>query len=202
MAITAWRRAALGAFWAFSALLLAGCVRPTAPVDFPPIGFTDRVLLPLDVARIDIVDETPPAPQPAPHVGHLFPTPPAAAARAWARDRLQAAGTADRVGRFTIQQASAIETRLPRTGGVRGAFTKDQTERYDVGIEVRFELLAGDGSQDGFVSARAERARTVEEGTPPDELRRIWHYLTLDTMRELDQVLEAQIRGQLGRFLR
>lgn len=184
-------------------LLGAGCVpQPTAPVDFPAMRFSDRLLLPLDVARIDIIDESGQLPQPPPHIEHLFHTPPAAAARAWAEDRLQVAGTADRVARFVISRASAVETRLARTGGVRGAFTKDQTERYDVAIEVRLELRGGGGTQDGFATARAERARTVEEGISPGERKRVWYYLTLDVMNELDQVFEAQIRGQLARFLR
>ncbi|MEJ0072464.1 MAG: hypothetical protein WDO24_31495 [Pseudomonadota bacterium] len=115
------------------------------------------------MSRIEVVREYAP-PLRAPNVDHEFPVPPMRMAEQWAQDRLTAAGGPGEL-RYVIKRASVVETSLPRTTGIRGAFTNDQTQRYDAVVEVEIEVRNERGYRDGIVSARAERRQTARRGT-------------------------------------
>ena len=121
-------------------LLLAACTVAAPSQQFPDLTYSHLEPIRLDVARVDIVDEYRP-PLTAPNVDHRAPVPPAQAARNWASDRLIVSGGGARRAVFTIQEAPIIETELDRTTGLRGAFTKDQSERYDATVAVRLEIF-------------------------------------------------------------
>ena len=125
------------------ALFVAGCASAPEVPSYSEIRFTDKPPIRLDVARIDIV-EAYRSPLKAPNVEHLFPLRPAHAARQWAQDRLRPGGE-EGWAEAVIRDASATETALQRTEGIRGAFTTDQAERYDavIAIEVRIFDPAG-----------------------------------------------------------
>ena len=176
--------------------ILGGCesAGPARPV-FPDIRFTDKPPLRLDVASVEVVDRFQPTFK-EPNVEHLFPVTPARAAGNWARDRLQATNPgSDRRARFVILDASARETDLPRTQGVRGAFTTDQAERYDATIAVEVDILGARGFTERSVTAKASRSTTVPEGVTQNQREQAWYDLTRALMADLDRQLEQEIRA-------
>lgn len=183
-----------------AAMLAAACQQPPSAPAYQPPSFADRAPIRLDVARIDVVNEYA-APARAPNVDHLFKVTPAAAAAGWARDRLRAVGAAG-AARVVIRNASVVEAKLPREGGIRGALTTQQSERYDAVLEVRVEIADDRGTQRAMVSSRAERSRTVPEDVTLEGREKAWHEMTTALMNDLDIALERQIRDNFGSFLR
>lgn len=156
----------------------------------------------LDVATIEIVSEyqSPLAP---PHIEHLLPAPPEQTLRRWARDRLVATGAAGYRGRFVITDARVTETKLAKTEGIRGAFTTDQSERYDGAIAAALEIRAERGNfRDGYAVASASRLRTVPEGISINARETVWFELVETLMNDFNAEMERQIRANLTRFLR
>lgn len=91
---------------------------------------------------------------------------------------------------------------LPRTQGLRGAFTKDQAQRFDAKVEMAVEVRNERGFQDGFATATAERFTTVAEDITLNDRDRILFGLVEDLMRELNTRLDANIRSFLAGQLR
>ena len=163
-------------------------------------AFTDKPPIRLDVARIDIVEAYRPPLKP-PNVEHLFPVRPPDAARQWARDRLRPAGGAG-WAEATIRNASVTETVLERTKGIRGAFTTDQTERYDAEITISVRIFDQAGNERAYASATARRSQTVAEDITLNDRERAWHRMTAAAMRALDEALERRMRKSLEAFLK
>lgn len=183
-----------------SAALLAACAQAPPPSPrFPDITFQQFGKFNLAVSRIEIVREYVP-PLRAPNVDHLFPVPPMQMAEQWARDRLVAAGGPGEL-RYVIKRASVVESELPRTTGIRGAFTKDQSQRYEAVVEVELEVRNERGYRDGLVTARAERRQSVAEDVSVAERERAWFAMTEALGRDLNQELERNIQSALPRFL-
>ena len=182
------------------AMAVAGCASgPTAP-SYPEIRFADKPQILLDVARVDIVETYRP-PLKAPNVEHLFPVRPSHAARQWARDRLRASGATGRA-EVVIRDASATETTLKRTEGVRGAFTTDQAERYDAAITISVHILDSLGKEQANASATARYSRTVAENVTLNDRERVWYHMTTAMMHALDKALEGEIERSLAAFLK
>lgn len=182
------------------AVAVAGCTSaPTAPT-YPEIRFANKPAILLDVARVDIVEAYRP-PLKVPNVDHLFPVRPSYAARQWARDRLRAGGTTGRA-EAVIRDASATETALKRTEGVRGAFTTDQAERYDAAITVSVHILDSLGKELANASATARYSRTVAEDVTLNERERVWYGMTTAMMHALDKALEGEMKKSLAAYLK
>ncbi|MDA0702402.1 MAG: hypothetical protein O3A96_04055 [Proteobacteria bacterium] len=182
------------------ALLLAACSNAPPPAAaYPEITFADRGSIVLDVGAIEIRSSFNPSFS-DPDVEHLFPIPPQRAAERWARDRLVAHG-GRRIAIYDVRTARVIEKALRGTGGVAGLFKSDQEARYTAVLEVELRIVEPDGRQAGFVSAKAERARTVEEGVTLSERETIWFEMTKQLMADLDPVLERNIRTSLSAFV-
>lgn len=191
--------------WGFLILIIAavvgGCQATPPGHRFPELTYGHLGTIPLDVARVDIVDEYQEPLRP-PNVDHLFPTPPERAMRRWATDRLVATGTPDRYARFVIQDARVIETELPRTRGIRGAFTTDQTQRYDLTLSAAIEIREERGNyRSGYATASTSRSRTVAEDITVNDREKIWFEMLEQAMNDLNAELERQIRGNLTRFV-
>ncbi len=172
--------------------ILAGCASPPARPSFPDIRFTNEKRLRIDAGSIEVVKDFRPSFKP-PEVEHLFPIPPELAVENWVHDRLEAGGTGRRVV-VHILDASVRETELPKTQGLRGAFTTDQAERYDAAVEVRIDLLNERGFPERTVTAKASRSQSVPEGITPNQRDQAWYDMTRAMMSYLDQELEHQIR--------
>jgi hypothetical protein len=178
---------------------LGGCDTPATRPVFPDIRFTDLPRLRLDVAAIDIKDEFQPSFR-VPNVEHLFPVTPEHAAENWAKDRLEAVGTARRA-RVRIIDASVKEVELPKTQGLTGAFTTDQAERYDAAIEMSIDILSDRGFPERTVSAKTTRSQSVAEGITPNDREQVWYNMTKALMADLNQELEKQMRANFGNYL-
>lgn len=191
-------RCALGAF-----MLLAGlgaCETTPPRATYPDLTYGHHGKIALEVGEIEIASGYVP-PLKAPHVEHLAPVQPEAAMRRWVKDRLEASRPNGRA-RVTIKDARIVAVPLEVTRGIRGFFTTDQSERYDAALEMVIEILGPGGVQQGFVRARAERSRTVAEGTPLADRERVWFEITEALMNELNVELERSIRKHLARFVR
>lgn len=180
-------------------LALAGCATaPPRPV-FPPITFAQVAPIKLDVREIEI-ERTYQPPHAAPNVEHLFAVPPAVGAKLWATDRLTAAGPMGRA-RFVVLEASVLETPLKQSGGLTGAFTIEQSERYDARLVVEIEIFSEAGRSAGTVTAEVTHSRTVPENLTLGEREQVWHEMTRAMLDELDAQLDKTIKEAFFAYL-
>jgi len=199
------RLAALATLFAPLALtvfLVAACSSaPPPPPQFADIRFTNKPPIVLRASIVDIRDEYEPPFKP-PFVEQTFPIPPARAVANWARDRLKATdpSSPQRV-RVTITDASVKEIDLRLTPGLRGAFTKDQSQRYDASVALRVDLLDDHGSPVRSVTASATRSRTVAEDITLNDRDRVFYTMTEQLMQDLDQDLDSKIRGSFDPYV-
>ncbi|SMF06919.1 hypothetical protein SAMN06265365_102301 [Tistlia consotensis] len=192
--------AALLAPLAAAGLVLAGCQSPPPEPTFPEIGFAHEQTLRLDVGSIQVVDDYRPTLEP-PYVDHLFPQPPDKVAERWAKERLLALGGPRRAV-VTITDASVKEVQLPRTGGIKGAFTTDQTQRYDARVAATVAIFEPDGRRSGYAEAEATRSTTVSEDATLAQREQIWFQMTEQLMDDFDAEMTRQIKGSLGSYLK
>lgn len=180
--------------------LLAACETPPNRQVFPTLTFQDRPPIRLDVAQVEIV-EAYKAPGTAPHVDHLFPQKPVDVASAWGRDVLRAVGERG-MATYTVVDASATQTALPRTSGMTQMFKTELSDRYDLRIEIKLEVGNPLLASTGYVVATATRSQTVAENMTLNQREAVWFQMTESAMRELDKKLEAEIRDKLKPFVR
>ncbi|MBM3491670.1 MAG: hypothetical protein FJX68_14745 [Alphaproteobacteria bacterium] len=179
---------------------LAACQATAPQPSFPEFRYTHLPRIGLDVSRIE-VRQNYQAPLRAPNVDHLFPVAPANAAVRWADDRLAAMGSAG-TAVFVIEDASATAERLPLTGGLRGAFTREQADRVTVSLRARLDVETAGGLARGSAAAFATRSQTLAEDITLNERDRAHYLLTEQAMGDLNAQLEANIRQHLLSFLR
>ena len=153
---------ALIRFILFSMILaITACETPIPRRDFSEITFTHLPSISLDIATIDVVRLFDPPLKP-PHVEHEMPIQPHMAVSRWVSDRLKPTGSSGHA-KVTIQDASVIEESLKSVGGLRGAFTTEQSERYVGKIEVEIKAVGGKGLRTASAVARTQRSRTIAE---------------------------------------
>lgn len=181
-------------------LVLARCQQTALSSPLTPPGFTEKPALTLNVASIDIVEEYQPTFH-APYVEHLFSTTPAQGIRIWANDRLRASGTAGRL-EIIIHDASVKEVPLPRTQGLKGFFTSDQSERYDGRIQVSMRLYDGVKVMSAAeVEAEITQSRSIGEDATLAERERLFNELNKEMLARMDQELEQNMRQYFGSYL-
>ena len=190
--------------------LIGACAAPEPRPDFTRIDFADRPQLRLDVARVIFRDETgrdetgrdeTGGEEEASEVGRFFPDPPRDVVERWVRQRLAPVGAEGEI-QAILHEASVREIALPRTRGVRGLVTIDQSERYDARIVLALRAYDHNGQFVSGVESRIERSTTVPENLGRGERTAIWHRLMEDVARRLDEEMERAIReGDLGRLL-
>jgi hypothetical protein len=190
------------AFLVAALAALAGCTTAPDPVRFPELTYAHLGAIRLAVGRIEIVDAYRP-PMAAPNIEHRMPAAPAATLRRWAQDRLAAAapGSAGRA-RFVIRDAHVTETELPRTQGVRGLFTTDQGQRYDLRVAIALEILDARGTVAAGAAAVATRSRTIAEDATLDARERLWFAMVEEATAAVTAELERRMRENMGRYLR
>jgi hypothetical protein len=179
---------------------LAACETPPARRQFPEITFTHLPTFNLDVARIETIDKY----QSAGHADDIaaqFPQAPERVVANWARDRLRAVGTTGEAV-FTILSARATQTELPRTSGLTGALTQDQSDRYD--LELAVSLTADNPylGRTGEVTARTTRSQTVAEDMTLNEREAVLFEMLDLASRDLNRRLETAIPQYLEAFIR
>ncbi len=178
---------------------LAGCETQPQRQSLPELTFTHLPAFKLDGARIEVTSEYAP-PMIAPHIEHQVPAAPDTALRRWARDRLTAGGMTGIV-RFTIIEASVVESELPVERGITGAFTKDQAKRYTASADAKLELFDDRGFRRGISTSRVSLSRTVPEGITLNERDKALYTLVEDMMKSFDEQMNANIRQYMGAFL-
>tara|TARA_R110000787_G_scaffold32297_1_gene85297 strand:+ start:153 stop:746 length:594 start_codon:yes stop_codon:yes gene_type:complete len=182
------------------ALLVAGCATQVEKPAFPQISFAHLPQIPLDVARIEVENQYV-SPAAEPNVEHRFPVSPAQSALNWGRDRLKPAG-ASGVARVVVERASVVEVPLAPTPGIRGVFTKDQSERYEGVVTVSVQLFDENGASRAVVRSTAQRSQTVPENISLNERDKIWFQMTEAMMATLNKTLEEQVRAHLAPWVR
>jgi len=181
-------------------LLLSACAVPLQTPKYPQLSYAHLPPLTLDVARVEVMSRYI-SPAHLPNVEHEFPVSPANAAMQWGRDRIKAGGV-NGTARVVVERASVVEVPLKRTTGVRGAFTADQTERYDAILEIKVEVLGEDGKERASVSSTTRRSRSVGENITLNEREKVWFEMTEAMMNDLNASLEGQIREHMKPYLR
>ena len=181
------------------ALVLAACQTPPPAQRLPELTYGHLDRLNLDVAALEVVSEFR-SPMKAPHVEHLFPTPPQTALERWAADRLEAAGRQG-IARFVIKDARGTATPLAIDKGLAGVFKKEQSVRYEARVEAFLEIVDERGFRKGFASARVSRTRTLGEDATLNERDKAWFDLTEAVTRDFNAEMEKNIRQYLGGFL-
>lgn len=176
-------------------LATAGCASQREPTSRPQIAFASDRPLVLNVAAVDVVSTFQPSDQP-PRVEQRFPVAPATALKRWAADRLRVKGRSG-LARFTITEAAVTRKELQTTPGLRGAFTREQAERYDAAAAATLEILDDYGNRLAVVETRAERTRTVPESAGRDEVDRIRFTMIETLMAEFDREMEKAVRQHL-----
>jgi len=181
---------------------LAACQTPPPAQAFPDLTWTHLKPYVFNIAEIEIKSDFEPSFK-APHVEHLFPVALDKAAMRWAEDRLRAGGARERGGRvvFTVNKVEAVEAPLEKKKGVEGYFTDEESEQYDISIEVSLEVRDERGYRSGYVVAGAQRSQSVLEDITLDEREKVWFEMTESLMKELNRQLETNIKAYLGEFL-
>lgn len=182
------------------AFAVVSCAQPLPSDPLPELTFAHLEPIELAVGSIEIVEVYIP-PLKAPNVEHTFSISPQDAARRWAEQKLRAVG-GDGQARFLIQDAAVVETALETEEGIRGAFTTNQSERYDATIEVTLEIRDDRGFQRAFATARAERSQTVPEDLTVRERQIAFFELTEGLMADLIAELETQVGQHLSTYVR
>lgn len=189
---------------AFVVLALAGAVSactvpPPEPV-YPQLTYGHLGTIRLDVAAVEIVEVYEP-PLTPPNVEHEFPITPAAAARRWFEDRLEAVGAAG-LALAVVREASVVEVPLKKTTGLTGLVTKDQSERYDAKLVMEIEIRSAVGDRAAFVRAVATRSRSVPEDITLNDREKVFFELTEALMNDINAQLLNQINQHLVKYLR
>lgn len=165
-----------------------------------PAVVAERQPIRLDVAEIQVIGAYAP-PREAPHVEHLFPTPPQMAAVRWGEAQIKAVGRSNRAT-LIVNEASVVEVRLPTSGGISSLFKKELTERYDGVIAVELQIRDDFDNLGGRASARVTRSQSVLEDTSEEERKAIWSQMTEAMIADLERELRKRINSNLTRFAR
>ena len=181
-----------------SVLVLSACV--TTPAPMPEMTFSHLTPIALAVSRIEVTS-TYTSPMKVPHVEHSAPMAPEKALRLWAARRLTAVGGAG-VARLVIENASLTDVRLKTQKGLKGAFTTDQSDRFEGSVKAELRIYQGGAAAAGYVVAEATHSRTLAEDASVTERRRVQFELVEALMADFDKEMEKNIRAYLGRWLK
>ncbi len=184
-------------FSVLAAVLLAGCETPVEGRQFPQIGFSHQTPIALNVATITVEKPAPSTVQG--NVEHELPVTLASVAERWAQQRLKPVGQQG-TAVVKIEEAQMIEERLKKKSGIKGAFTTDQTERYRATLRMSVSIA----DQTGQAEARASgnRTRTVAEDASLADREKVWFQMVESLSRNVDKVLEEQIRKHMTAYIR
>lgn len=188
----------------FAALILVtaglvACATPQPP-QFPELRFTHLEPITIGVANIEI-REAGTQTLTGVHVEGRMPRPPVQAMRNWAQDRLQGNGVSG-TAIFTVEEASVVGVDLATTPGIKGAFTNDQAERYDLRIRATLKLEGVPRVTEAFADTTVNRSQTVAENATINVREQIWFDMTEAGMQEFNKAMEASIRTHLADFVR
>lgn len=181
------------------AVTLTACGAPPPHPEYPDIHFTNQAPVGLAVNTVSLREDYTPSSTP-PHVETQFPVTPMHAMENWAHDRLSATGGANRAI-VDITEASVVETKLPPTQGMRGWFTTDQSERYDMTVQATINIVDSTGLVVRTATAHASQSQSVAENISPDQREQTWYDMTKKIMATFDRQMENEIRTHFTGFV-
>jgi len=198
------RRTFICAMVGLPAGLALGACASDQPIPSPvaQVGFQHLPTIRLNVADVRMRSEYK-SPLKAPNVEHLFATPPEHALLDWADTRLIAAPGAgtQAIAEFVVEDAHVIETKLPKTEGLKGMFTYEPTERFDARVDARLEISGGADGATGQVRVTSERSIEVSENATLAEREQAWMELLERLMADFNAQMDTEIQGYLARWL-
>ena len=178
-----------------TALLAVACNDAPAGQQLPAIRFTQPPIR-VNVGQIRVDNLTPVNPN---AVDAQMPIAPAAAINQWVQDRLVASGgTATLV--VSIENASVIETKLPKEGGVSGYFTDQQDAKYDGTMVVRFRIFNGTTMPEAEASVNVTRGRSINEKATVAQREKFYHQLVSDMMGVFNSEADKNIHQFMGSY--
>ncbi len=181
-------------------LALAGCESSLPSQQMPDLTYSHLQPLVFRVGAVVVALDYK-APLAKPNVDHLFPVSPANALGRWLSGRVSSAGGPGDV-RLIITDASVMETTLARKKGLSGAFTRQQSERYEARISATLEIRDSAANRLGFARANVKRSITVREDANVNQREQAWFNLTEAVMNDFNREMEKNIRRYLGKWLK
>ena len=185
--------------FALAAMALFATACNEAPTSAPlqPIRFAQAPYR-VSVAEVRVENRTPQRPN---AVDSQMPTPPATAVQQWVNDRLVAAGSSGML-LVSIENATVLENKLPKTDGIKGFFTDDQDAKYDGSIIVNFRLYNGVSTiPQAEASVNIARGRSINEKATLVEREQFYQQLVADLMRDFNAEAESRVRQYLGQYV-
>jgi len=180
---------------------ISGCAHPPERPAFPDLSFAQKPPFLFRAQRVEVRSQYR-RPNSLPNVEHLMPLAPDRAAGLWADDRLQANGEGDALVRFTVHDASVVETRLRVERGLSGLLKTEQAESYFAQLEATVELVDDiTGVSLGEAHAKVWRSQTVPEDATINEREETWFALVESLILAFDTALSAQILTHLSPHL-
>lgn len=179
---------------------ISACATSPAPTVTQVPNFTKSPLINLDVSKIEVV-EAYKAPFAAPNIEHLMPYTPADAVQIWVKDRLRASGNNNKLLQVNIIDASVIEQKLPKTGGIAGVFTIDQDRKYEARLEVEIRVYGGKPLSEADTSIIVTRSITLPENASADSRKAAYIQMLNDMMEIVDTKLDKNIHDYLGNYI-
>ena len=180
--------------------LASACETAITEKKFSDLRYTHLPTISLAVARVDVINNYHTSAK-KPHVESEFPISPAKVASNWLRDRISAVGGSD-VVQATVTKASVLEVPLKRSSGIRGAFTNDQSERYDATLALKIDIIDFRGNLLGTVSSEAKRSQTVSEDSTLAQREQVWFRMVEAMMNDLNRSMEKQVAQYFSRWIR
>lgn len=178
-------------------ILMSGCETPVPGRGFPEISFAHEQPIRLDVAKVEVKESPRVADEKS--IDYELPVSLRKTANRWARERIKPVGRQG-VAVVTIEQATVTEERLKKTGGFKGAFVTDQTERYRGTLRMTVEITSARG--EAVARAEGERTRTVAEDATLADREKVWFEMTETLIRRVDKEMDSQIRRHMARYIR
>ena len=179
--------------------LLGGCATQPAPRRYADITFRNLPPIQMAVGAVETVVAWQ-APFGNGHVESEMPVDATATAARWGAERLLATGGPGRAV-VTVEEMSVVETNLSTTSGIRGAFTTDQAQRYDLRLVMRVRADDPVRLTTAETIVTAERSRTVPEGLTLAEREGIWYDTIEQLMRDMDARLSDAVRREMTAFV-
>lgn len=183
-------------------VLLSACENAPPAYTPPPLAFETQTAAPtnVNVARIDVLNHYE-SPFQRPNVEQEFAVTPAQAIEKWVGKRLHAVGNAGRL-EVEISNASARETSLKKTPGIKGLLTDDQDARYDVKLIVTFKLYADDSNVARAVGdVEVSRYATINERATVVDRQKLYHQLLNQLMTDFDREANARLAQYFSGYL-
>lgn len=182
-----------------TALVAGALAFPAAAAD-TAIRFADATTFATDATSLSInVDARPP--KEYPHVMYRAPITFEQAAKVWAESHFSLSGNSVNTLRVTVKEGDITEKLLPKTGGIKGWFTKDQAAEYEARLAVEVAVIDPNGKVIASADGKAWQTRTVTEGATEDDKRKVWAEMIKTTFDNMDAELQPRIRSTMSSFV-